>query len=301
MITNPPGELWHYAAFKPENRRGRPPVCPSADYFCYFLPLIVNANNSSCPTTNANGEHKRTDIGDVYDGYDGAYEKFHHWIVEYATRPKLWLRHKVHKFVSKTLRVNKSESNSESKCAVLHVRRGDVVLHGDQSRKYYPIESYLQKLQTNHPSIRNIWLFTDDADAISEAHDLFRNYHWKYTNKTRHKGSSGGWENQLPSAKADQEVVVILSELQLAKRCDVFVHGPSGFANLIRDTMRESNRTVDTFDLGEDDSTAWDTKNQASELGLKKYLEDLKSKQQNKKNKKKKTKNNNSQTTTARR
>ena len=73
----------------------------------------------------------------------------------------------------------------------MHVRRSDVVLHESSSRRYYPVADYVKQIpeESLHSSNHFIFLLTDDANAIGEAHEFFPDLKWKYFNRTRHRGS----------------------------------------------------------------------------------------------------------------
>ena len=75
----------------------------------------------------------------------------------------------------------------------------------------------------------NIFLLTDGATAIDEAHEFYPDTNWIYFNRTRFRGSAGGWENQIPSNSPKAEVVTLLATLQLVCLCDTIVHGISFF------------------------------------------------------------------------
>jgi len=85
-----------------------------------------------------------------------------------------------------------------------------------------------------------ILLLTDDQNAIEEALTQYPKYHWVYMNRSRHRGAEGGFENHIPSDDPKQEVVVLLSTLQLVQHCDTLVHGKSGFSDLLSDEMDQS-------------------------------------------------------------
>jgi hypothetical protein len=102
--------------------------------------------------------------------------------------------------------------NDSDACSVIHVRRADVVLHKRDSRKYFPISEYLKRLPNEHKKPGStILLLMDDANAIEEAHEFYPQINWKYLNRTRHRGTEGGWENQTPSKSPKMEVIVILA------------------------------------------------------------------------------------------
>lgn len=77
---------------------------------------------------------------------------------------------------------------------MIHVRRGDVVLHGKFSRAYHKISEYLQTAR--HLMSPNILLLTDDANAVTEAlaHRKLPRADfpltWYYIDRPRHHGVS---------------------------------------------------------------------------------------------------------------
>jgi len=257
QVTLKEGNLWHYAAFKEEYRKGRDPVCPTADMFCYFLPLGI------CPAGKV--ETKVPDFG-----YVSNEDLFDPWLREYSMRPQRWLRKRIFDNIHNDNAIT-SMPTSEQQCAVIHIRRTDVVLHGSLSRKYYPVEAYLTKLQKSFPTVKNILLFTDDANAIEEATDLHPDYHWMYFQKKRHRGSEGGWENQIPSDDPADEFISMLSEFELAKSCDILVYTTSGFANIIQSSMKATGKFVHLLQL-DDERYAESSKNRDSEKELNKLL-----------------------------
>ena len=58
-------------------------------------------------------------------------------LFSYVTRPQQWLRRAVYEYVTK------SAPRLEPPCAVVHVRRADVVLHGEYARRYYALHEYV--------------------------------------------------------------------------------------------------------------------------------------------------------------
>lgn len=207
---------WHYAV----RRDGSGPVCPSKDMYCYFL------NMTRCePIPNK-----------VYEG-DFMTENYsldwgnEQWFQEYATRQQTWLRHETYTFSKKVKVV--------TPCAVMHVRRSDIVLHDEVSRRYREVGEYVSALKKR---TKNILLFTDDHNAIGEALKNFPQYNWMYINRKRHKGAEGGWENQLPSDDPKFEMVVLQSIFYLARKCTRLVRTTGNFGNLIEAEMREALR-----------------------------------------------------------
>jgi hypothetical protein len=222
---------WHYAALKTsvrdangtyvtiaENVEDDKAACPARDMTCYFLPI------TNCPPTQYLSE-----VTEDYFPVTRLYEDTKHMMYAFVTRQQQWLRREVY-----ALR-KEMEAKLQTPCSVMHARRADVIMHYKDSRKYYPISDYVDKLSKYRKN--NIFLLTDDANAIDEALEFFPDVNWFYFNRTRFRGSSGGWENQTPSKSPKQEVITLLATLQIARMCDSVVYGESGFANLIVRSM----------------------------------------------------------------
>jgi len=222
----PTQDPWHYANDK---KNASNAVCPQKNMNCYFLPL------SRCDPNE-----QRVYPGTFYYKFQPKLDEMDvQYLLDYITRPQTWLRKEVYDF-SKTINVT-------SPCTVMHVRRGDVVLHKDWARKYYAIEEYM----TASTKITNdILLLTDDANAVEEARAKFPDYNWITIDRQRFRGNEGGWENHIPSNNAKQEVVVLLSIFRLVKQCNVFVHSRSNLAEYLAGIMtRAQNRRLIRVDL----------------------------------------------------
>lgn len=240
---------WHYAAVKEDGSR---PTCPERSISCYFLPL------SPCRPQRSHIHRDRIMPTKVLRQQ---FDDLH----EYVTRQQHWLRKAVWDF-QQTIAIKQP-------CAVIHVRRADVVLHETSSRKYYPVSAYVQRL----PDYRkqNIFLLTDDANAVDEAHEFFPDTSWYYINRTRFRGSEGGWENQTPSRDPKKEVITILGTFQLVQQCDVFVHGKSGFSDDIYRAMSKHQEVVRLRVEGfqTESQQVHNAKNAASEKDLQELLQ----------------------------
>ena len=246
---------WHYAAYKKAYRNGRDPVCPSADMFCYFLPL---------------GVCKPGPLGENAGSFwVEPHERTNPWLREYAMRPQQWIRKRVMEFAQSAVTPMPGENE---KCAVFHIRRTDVVLHREVSRRYFPVEAYLEKLKESDPEVKDILLFTDDANAVDEAVEMHPDYNWMYIKKKRHRGSEGGWENQIPSDNAVDEFVSLMSIFKLASKCDIFVYGASGLADVIANHMEATGRPIDLIRVDENDEI-FSINNTNSEMELQQYLQ----------------------------
>ena len=162
----------------------------------------------------------------------------------------------------------KSRYEAETDCSVIHVRRSDVVLHDEWSRKYFPVMDYVQLIPRQR--LRNpnhtIFLLTDDANAIDEAHEFHPELRWKYFNRTRYRGTSGGWEHQTPSNNPANEVITLLATFDLVKECSLLVHGQSKFSEMLWFMMAENK---DAMQRRVDQNTEiYSTNNNASEFEL---------------------------------
>jgi len=200
------------------------PVCESKDMYCYFL------NLTKC---EANLDQVRD--GGVFMTRVGGYFEMNvglnRWLLEYATRQQTWLRREVYEFSKKI--------QMKTPCAVMHVRRTDIVLHGEWSRKYRQIEEYVNKM--DHTT-KNILLLTDDQNAIEEAQTLHPGYNWMFIDRPRHRGTEGGWENQIPSDDPKLEVIIILTILRLVGQCSSLIHTHSNFAFVLQGEMENARK-----------------------------------------------------------
>jgi hypothetical protein len=249
---------WHYALAKQHRRSSTMALaaastCPTRDMFCYFLPI------SSCPQqvppTNDNGTVVQNEIfyPRLAFGDDGtASSRKSRWYWEYATRLQTWMCKSVYDYTQHQIR---TALPLQTPCTVMHVRRGDVVLHGTSARRYHAIRDYINVTIVNASSSpshqykleRNILLLTDDDNAIHEALTEFPNdtlHHWMYLNRTRYKAASGGWEQHLPSRNATLEMTILLSTLRLVRHCNSLIKSSSGFGKLILQEMRAANASV---------------------------------------------------------
>ena len=221
----------HYATFKPAYRNGRSPVCPTRDMFCYFLPLGL------CPPL-----HMNTTPASPFEGSDT--DQFA-WAMEYALRQKMWVRKRVYDLI-------KAKAPPISlPCAAMHVRRTDVAMKADWARQHFSIRSYLQKLEEKGIDTKNLLLFTDDQNAVEEAITHHPSYNWMYFNISRHRGSSGGYENHIAANDPADEVIAILSILKLARKCDSFVKGYSTFAKQIYRSMVSTGKNITLLSVDE--------------------------------------------------
>ena len=231
---------WHYAAKKD----GSAPVCPLKTKDCYFLPM------SRCKPR----DDRKHPVPFYGPGQPRYIDEVNRWYLSFATRPQQWLRKEVHDFVGTI--------DLPSPCSVMHVRRGDVVLHGKQARRYHAIEEYVDAAGSN--LAKTIFLITDDANAITEARTKFPKYNWIIIDRPRYQGKEGGWEKHIPSDDPKLETVVLLSIFELAKRCDVFVHSRSNLSDYIAGIMMSAHGEKFQRIQIDKDTRVYDEKNQDS-------------------------------------
>lgn len=213
---------WHYAATKQFDK----PVCPTADMYCFFLPM------TRCPPDTEN-------VYNVAFRQTWSPQLFGRpwiWYMEYATRPQIWLRREVYNYAKNAVPPLTSlvvQQQRGGSCASLHVRRADVILHPGTVREYHKIKDYIQgaKETLGRSVPKDILLLTDDQDAIDEAKRDFPDYNWMYMNRTRFKGPSGGFENQLPSGDPRLEMIVLLSTFRLIQNCNLLINAQSSLAD----------------------------------------------------------------------
>jgi hypothetical protein len=261
LAMRPYNGSWHYAAKKPDSSY---PTCPAKDMTCYFL------NLTNCKPADDRSEV--TTAGFTYFDYD-----LYPTVYNYSTRPRQWLRRELHAFTAE------KRLQLDGPCAVMHVRRSDVILHQENTRRYYAISDYVAKLPKKRRT--NIFLLTDDANAIDEAHEFYPAINWIYFNRTRFRGAAGGWENQIPSNSPKAEVITLLATLQLVRLCDTIVHGESVFSQMLVESMQsvESDGPGDSLQLyrvddGIKDSIRISSKNSNSDEKLEKALKKLRKK-----------------------
>jgi hypothetical protein len=132
---------------------------------------------------------------------------------------------------------------------VTDVHRTDVVLRTAKTRRYHAISEYMETAKQKAPEKyhRNVILFTDDQEAIEEAHLNYPEHNWIYLNRTRHRGVSGGWEGQVPSNSPRLEVVILHSIFRLMKLCDVYLFSTSNIGFIFA-SYAQPNTTIINID-----------------------------------------------------
>jgi hypothetical protein len=142
---------------------GTSATCPAKDITCYFLPMGKCAGDSSQIM-----KYKTTT---KYSDYKDYVRREAVLVTKYITRQQQWLRKAVYHYNQAKAPVLKDGEN----CTVMHVRRGDVVLHSKNSRRYFPpISDHVDKLPSERKvNGSTILLLRDDANAIDEANTFF--------------------------------------------------------------------------------------------------------------------------------
>ncbi|KAG7372743.1 hypothetical protein IV203_018886 [Nitzschia inconspicua] len=287
---------WHYAAGKDDNLANETTAaCPSRDMYCYFLPLSkcplgdessdnetlldvfstedtplilpTNKNNNKNSSRSSNSINTDTNNDEPPYRYHIGDEAVYQWIFEYATRPQTWLWRKVYEYTQTRL-------NLTTPCMVMHVRRADVIHHSDGfARRYFSIAEYVNASKRadiispydddDKVAPPNIFLITDDANAIGEALTEFPTYNWMYIRRKRYKADEGGWEEQTPSRDYVFEMTTLLSILELAPQCSAIVHGQSSFADLVIRSMESRRRRGNDLKVArvDDNITIYDPMN----------------------------------------
>eukprot|EP00510_Aplanochytrium_minuta_P003118 CAMPEP_0184018204 /NCGR_PEP_ID=MMETSP0954-20121128/8007_1 /TAXON_ID=627963 /ORGANISM="Aplanochytrium sp, Strain PBS07" /LENGTH=314 /DNA_ID=CAMNT_0026299615 /DNA_START=209 /DNA_END=1153 /DNA_ORIENTATION=+ len=159
-------------------------------------------------------------------------------LYEYITRPKQKYRVELRRLVSEL------DALKIGKCAVMHVRRGDVKIMVGYFRKYHSIAEYVgaaHPLFDKH-NISQIFLLTDSSLAIEEAEKQFPMFQWLYFKRQRFQADEGGFENQLPSELPITESLYLSATMELIKRCPVLVKSFSRLSDLFRIVMCAGRR-----------------------------------------------------------
>ncbi|KAG7372694.1 hypothetical protein IV203_018837 [Nitzschia inconspicua] len=99
---------------------------------------------------------------------------------------------------------------------VMHVRRADVLGQvGGMARRYFSIAENVNASERSdmitQEDITNIFLITDDANAIGEALIEFPTFNWMYIRRKPYKANKGGWEQQTPSQDYVFEMTTLLT------------------------------------------------------------------------------------------
>lgn len=203
--------------------------CADRDHTCYFLDV------SPCSHDRLNEEDMRSRQLKP-NRKDNLMPSL--WIREYMTRPHQKMRQQL--ALQKQKYVPQLRENG---CVALHVRRSDVGFIREPFRRYAAVQEYLDLLPpTNDTQKTTILLLTDDASTIDEVNTYLTGDHSPYTfvyvDKPRNRGVEAGFEGHVPiQSDGPEELLSVVLEMQLVQECHTFVHGQSGFATLLGDSM----------------------------------------------------------------
>jgi len=254
---------WHYSANKND---GSNATCLAKDMSCYFLPLTDCKPNARQADKNPITLIRK-------------YNKDFMLVYNYVTRPQQWLRKEIYDMV-RPMEMKLTTNSNNARCTVVHVRRADVVLHGSQARKYFSMADYVKLLpSTKQQEKHTVLLLTDDANAIDEALEFHSDVaNWVYFDRPRHRGTAGGWEEQVPSRDPKKEVITILATLKLVQRCETLISSRSKFADALSRAMGPNTTKLQVD--SEMSGNVLDANNSASAEQLATLLEEKRNQQE---------------------
>jgi hypothetical protein len=164
-----------------------------------------------------------------------------HLLYSYFFRPNYNLRRKIYEGM-KAFNSKEVLGGEGNPCAVMHVRRGDILLHDGQSRFFLSVANYVHagRYYLDEFGIKTIFLLTDSQMAIDEALRCEKEYpeicagiNWRYLDKKRWLAGEGGWENPFPSGSSVEELYNIQLEFALAQSCEFTIFGESGYSERV--------------------------------------------------------------------
>ena len=183
---------WLYAA----TNRSSWGWCESMDIDCYFLPI------SKCALTIGVSDNIRRRPGFV--GGTG----LPLWVRWWASRLHQHIRYRVYQLLRDQF------PPLQFPCTAMHVRRGDAGLARPPFRRYAPLSEYIEA--ANVSSGEHVVLLTDDVTTIEEAHRFHPHVDWLYASRTRHRGTSGGFDGHTPSKDQALDMIFLLAEIRYA-------------------------------------------------------------------------------------
>jgi len=250
---------WKYAVSPDKTFK----VCPNASAFCFFLPI------GKCPA----GVHQINPDGEWSLDAKIKHPAQRQWLRVHVTRPQQWFRKRLYEYMKERF-----PWEVHTPCVAMHVRRSDVVKDGF-TRKYFAIAEYLEKVpDLKSRKIKNIMLFTDDANAIDEALEFHSYYNWMYMNRTRYRGAEGKWGVHMPSNDPVMEVLAIYATFRLAMHCDILVHSKSAFSDGIYDFMSSTGRNITRIEIDKGEGKRPNNKYAGSNKLLESKLDELRKK-----------------------
>ncbi len=132
--------------------------------------------------------------------------------------------------------------------AVFHIRRGDKVAQATKEDRVYEVDEYIQKLERLAPTIRTIFLMTDDYKVFLELQQKFPKFNYYTLSNPLSKGHDQDTFNNSSNEKKRQHGIDLLTELEIARNCELFI-GSKG-SNIFR--LVEYFKIKGCYDLSDD-------------------------------------------------
>lgn len=116
--------------------------------------------------------------------------------------------------------------------AVFHIRRGDKVAQATMEDRTYEVEEYFHKLNSISPTIRTIFLMTDDYNVFLEIEQKFPEYKILTLSDPNSSGHHQDKFNNSPAERKKEAGINLLTELEIARNSQLFI-GSNG-SNIFR-------------------------------------------------------------------
>ncbi len=107
--------------------------------------------------------------------------------------------------------------------AAFHIRRGDKVAQETMEDRAYEAEEYMQKMEFIAPSIRKIFIMTDDYNVYLEVQKKFPNFNFYTLSNPISKGHDQFAFNNSSAEKKRQLGIDLLTELEIARYSEIFI------------------------------------------------------------------------------
>ncbi|MEB2776070.1 hypothetical protein SYJ56_12175 [Algoriphagus sp. D3-2-R+10] len=131
--------------------------------------------------------------------------------------------------------------------AVFHIRRGDKVAEATMEDRSYEVEEYVEKLNVLDPSIKTIFLMTDDYNVFLELQEKFPDFDiYTLSDPISTGHDQETFNNSSPEAKR-KHGIDLLTELEVARNGEIFI-GSRG-SNIFR--LVEYFKIVGCHDLSD--------------------------------------------------
>lgn len=132
--------------------------------------------------------------------------------------------------------------------AVFHIRRGDKVAQATKEDRVYEVDEYIQLLEKLAPTIRTIFLMTDDYKVFLELQQKFPKFNYYTLSNPFSKGHDQDTFNNSSSEKKRLLGIDLLTELEIARNGELFI-GSKG-SNIFR--LVEYFKIKGCYDLSDD-------------------------------------------------